>query len=310
MNPIPFSFRQIDYVLAVAETGSTASAARALNVSQPSVSVAITQMETYFGAPLFRRLPGLGMSPTPFGHDRLAGLRQLRAEADRVFAGQADRVQELRLGVYSTLGPRYAPMLIDQFGAAHPGAKVHLTEGDIAALCQSILAGTLDLALLYDVGLPTGLEATLLAEAPPRAVLPVDHPLARHEVVDLADLARDPLILVNLPHSRGYVLSLFQIVGALPEIAYETGSIEMLRALVANGQGVGILATDLPYGQTYDNRQVVTRPLAGNLPSSRVVLIHAGKFAPTATMRAFKDLALKEIGTVQAMPNGSSYDGV
>lgn len=310
MNPIPFNFRQIDYVLAVAETGSTASAARALNVSQPSVSVAITQIEAHFGAPLFRRLPGLGMSPTPFGHDRLVGLRLLRAEAGRVFGGLSDSVQELRLGVYSTLGPRYAPMLIRQFTASHPGARVHLTEGDIAELCQSILAGTLDLALLYDVGLPTGLDATLLAEAPPRAVLPVDHPLAQHETVDLRDMARDPLILVNLPHSRSYMLSLFQIAGAVPEIAYETGSIEMLRALVANGQGVGILATDLPYGQTYDNRSVVTRPLAGNMPPSRVVLIRAGRFEPTATMRAFKDLSLKEVGTASATANGNSYAGV
>ena len=177
MKPIPFSFRQIDYVLAVAETGSTASAARALNVSQPSISVAITQIEAHFGAPLFRRLPGLGMAPTPFGYDRLAGLRRLRAEAGRVFGEVPDGVQELRLGVFSTLGPRYAPMLIRQFTAAHSGAKVHLAEGDIATLCQSILAGTLDLALLYDVGLPTGLDATLLAEAAPLAVGPAGQPL-------------------------------------------------------------------------------------------------------------------------------------
>lgn len=296
MQPIPFSFRQIDYVLAVAETGSTASAARALNVSQPSVSVAVTQIEAHFGAPLFRRLPGLGMSLTPFGHERIAGLRRLRAEAGRVFGDRADSVQDLRLGVYSTLGPRYAPMLISHFATAHPGARVHLTEGDIAELCRSILAGTLDLALLYDVGLPTGLDATLLAEFPPKAVLPPDHPLAKRETVDLRDLAQEPLILIDLPHSRGYVLSLFQIAGVVPEIARETGSIEMLRALVANGQGVGILATDLPYSQTYDNRTVVTRRLASTLPPSRVVLIRAAGFEPTATMRAFQALATRDIG--------------
>lgn len=296
MQPIPFSFRQIDYVLAVAETGSTASAARALNVSQPSVSVAITLIEAHFGAALFRRLPGLGMSLTPFGHDRLASLRRLRVDAGRVFGDLSGGVQELRLGVYSTLGPCHAPMLIRRFTEAHPGARIHLTEGDIAELCGLILAGTLDLALLYDVGLPAGLDATLLAEAPPMAVLPPHHPLAEREVIDLLDLARDPLILINLPHSRGYVLSLFQMAGVVPTIAYETGSIEMLRALVANGHGVGVLATDLPYGVTYDNRPVVTRPVAGNKPPSRVVLIRAARFEPTATMRAFTDLAREEIG--------------
>ena len=61
-------------------------------------------------------------------------------------------------------------------------------------------------------------------------MLPPRHTLAQRETVDLRDLARNPLILVNLPHSRNYVLSLFQIAGTVPEIAYETGSIEMLRA--------------------------------------------------------------------------------
>ncbi|MCM2562076.1 LysR family transcriptional regulator [Lutimaribacter sp. EGI FJ00015] len=295
MNPIPFSFRQIDYLLAVAESGSTAAAARALNVSQPSVSVAITQIEAFFGAPLFRRLPGQGMRPTPFGRDRLASLRALRTEAGRVFAGAEAAVQELRLGVYSTLGPRYAPMLMRHFDKAHPGAKVDVTEGDIATLTRSVLAGTLDLALVYDVGLPVGFETTLLAEAPPRAVLPPGHRLAGCERVDLRELALDPLILIGLPHSRGYFLSLFQMAGVVPEIAYETGSIEMLRALVANGHGVGLLATELPYDRAYDGRTVISRPVAGNMPSSRVVLIRDAKFAPTEAMATFEALARKTI---------------
>ena len=113
MQPIPYSFRQIDYVLAVAETGSTAAAARALHVSQPSVSVAIAQFEDHFGAALFLRLPGQGMRLTPFGRERVAQMRSLRSQAAALFGDAHDQPEELSLGVYSTLGPRYAPRYLE-----------------------------------------------------------------------------------------------------------------------------------------------------------------------------------------------------
>jgi DNA-binding transcriptional LysR family regulator len=137
---------------------------------------------------------------------------------------------------------------------------------------------------------------TWLADVPPRAVLPPGHRLAGQDAVDLRDLATEPLILIGLPHSRGYFLSLFQMAGAHPGIALETGSIEMLRALVANGQGVGLLATDLPYDQTYDGRTVVSRPVAGTPPPSRVVLIRSARARPTEAMTRFTALARDVIG--------------
>ncbi|MDS9469237.1 LysR family transcriptional regulator [Paracoccus sp. MBLB3053] len=295
MKPIPFGFRQIDYLLAVAQTGSTAAAARALNVSQPSISVAIAQFEAHFGAALFIRLPGQGMKQTPYGRDRIARLRNLRTEADSIFGTAGDTPQQLRLGVFSTLGPRYAPMLMRRFAESCPGATLDFVEGDIGSLGQAILAGELDLALVYDVGLPAGLVSTELAAIPPCAVLPPEHRLADRTTIDLRDLAEDPLIMIGLPHSRGYFLSLFQMAGARPAIAAETGSIEMLRALVANGHGVGLLATELPYEQTYDGRRVVMRSLAGPLPPSRVVLVRAARFEPTEAMTRFTQIACETL---------------
>ncbi len=58
MEPIPITLRQIDYVIATAEEGSTAAAARLLSFSQPSVSMAIAKAEEHFGRPLFVRVSG------------------------------------------------------------------------------------------------------------------------------------------------------------------------------------------------------------------------------------------------------------
>jgi DNA-binding transcriptional LysR family regulator len=300
MQPIPFSFRQIDYLIAVAETGSTAAAARLMNVSQPSVSVAISQFEDHFGAPLFLRQPGQGMQLTPLGRERIALFRHLRTEAATAFSLQDAPAQDLRLGVYSTLGPRYAPMLMRAYSGRFPGSKITLIEGDIGEMADAILKGDLDLALVYDVGLPADLGVTWLSDNRPHAILPPDHRLAASEAVDLRDLATYPLILIGLPYSRGYFLSLFHGVGVHPKIAAETGSIEMLRAMVANGQGVGILATELPHDLTYDGHRIVRRPIAGDPPPSRVVLIRAARFAPTRSMIAFTDLAKEMISAQPA----------
>ncbi|MDQ1901611.1 LysR substrate-binding domain-containing protein [Paracoccus sp. WLY502] len=66
-------------------------------------------------------------------------------------------------------------------------------------------------------------------------------PLGEGNPVSLADLAADPVVLINLPHRRSYFLSLFQMSGVTPLMAVATASIEMLGAMVANGLGAGQL---------------------------------------------------------------------
>lgn len=287
MKPIAISLRQIDYVIATADTGSTAAAARLLSVSQPSVSLAITKVEAHLGRPLFTRAAGQGVVPTAFGHMKLGEFRQLRARAEQVLSlGEGGRAV-MDLGVFSTLGPRYAPSLVRLFEQAHPGAQIRLHEGDIGTLTQWLEGGQIDVALSYDFGLPSTLDVMPLADVRPYGLVPADHGLARRRDVSLAELLEDPLILMNLPHSRDYFLTLAQMQGVTPQIAYETGSVEMLRSMVANGMGVGLMATDIPHGTAYDGRPVTRLPLSGNLASHRVALVRSGRLQPDALTDAF-----------------------
>ena len=302
METIPVTLRQITYLLAVADRGTTAGAARALNVSQPSVSHAIALIEAHFGQQLFLRLPGQGMQPTPFGRQKLSALEGLVAQARAALAPAGGAAGELTLGVYSTLGPRHAPRLIRGFTDLHPDARIALVEGDLADLATGLRRGRIDLALVYDAGLSADLTLTPLQQVPPHALVPPDHRLATAGAVSLNDLAADPLVLINLPHSRGYFLSLFQLSGVTPRIAAETGSIEMLRAMVANGLGVGVLATDLPHDMTYDGGRVVRLALKGRLPPSRIALARATALPPTATSVAFLDYSVRAMGNRPEQP--------
>lgn len=291
MKPIPITLRQIDYVIATADGGSTAAAARRLNVSQPSVSLAIAKVEAHLGRPLFARTSGQGVALTAFGRLKLGGLRALRSQAAQVLTGDGGEGEVLTLGVFSTLGPRYAPSLVRGFQEDNPGAEIRLLEADLETLSGWLESGRVDLALIYEFGLPSTLEVIPLADVRPFGVLPEDHGLARRPAADLAELLEDPLILMNLPHSRGYFLTLAQMNGMTPTIAHETGSVEMLRSMVANGFGVGLLATDIPHATSYDGKPVVQIPLQGRLAPHRIALARSARLRPGDLTRKFSDYA-------------------
>ncbi|MFP7571677.1 LysR family transcriptional regulator [Marivita sp. S2033] len=298
MVPIPITLRQIDYVIATADTGSTASAARFLNVSQPSVSLALSKVETHLGRPLFVRTAGQGVALTAFGQRKLGEFRTLRRQAQTILGAGDDAPEVVTLGVFSTLGPRYAPRLVREFERTNASARVHLREGDIETLTGWLESGQIDVALIYDFGLPSSLDVTPLADVRPYGVLPGHHHLTDRHSISMAELLEDPLILVNLPHSRGYFLTLAQMHGITPRIAFETGSVEMLRAMVANGMGVGLLATDIPHDTAYDTQPVVHMPLSGDLAPHRIALARIRQLRGSRATDAFCDYAIEMFKSV------------
>jgi len=293
MKAIPVSLRQIDYVIAAAEFGSTAAAARALNVSQPSVSLAIAKVEDHFGRPLFARSTGQGIALTAFGAHKLAALRSLRAQAQSVLDPDNAEADVLHLGVFSTLGPRYAPALVSSFQNTTPEARIKLHEGDLGRLTRWLETGRIDLALIYDFGLPSSLEIVPLADVRPYGLVAHAHPLAGQDTVTLAELLADPLILMNLPHSRDYFLTLAQMNGIRPRIAHETGSVEMLRAMVANRLGVGLLATDIAQDTACDGQPVTRLELSDPLAPHRIALARAPHRHTAPLMITFQDHATR-----------------
>src|ERR1700741_4490753 len=99
---------QLRYVVAVARYGSVTDAAAILNVSQPSISVAIDKVEDALGQKLFVRQRGSGVALTSFGRRAVAKARQVRGEADELVAlgsRAADVGGELVLGCFEDLAP-------------------------------------------------------------------------------------------------------------------------------------------------------------------------------------------------------------
>lgn len=80
------TLKQCQYVLAAAKTGSITSAAERVQISQPSVSAAISALEAEFGVPLFRRNPPHGILLTPTGARLMPELRTILGRIGGLYA--------------------------------------------------------------------------------------------------------------------------------------------------------------------------------------------------------------------------------
>jgi DNA-binding transcriptional LysR family regulator len=287
---IQITLRQLTYFVAAAEHGGTAQAAHALNVSQPAVSIAIRQLEEALGQALFVRRHAQGLVLTPVGRTKLSEARALLAQTSAWAAspqGGNGRETWLDVGCFVTLGPSHMPAIIRRFRQKNPGVQVRLREADLEELHHFVENGSIEVALMYDLDLGRRGNLETVGELRPHAVVDADHPLAGRGSVSLRELAEHPLILISLPHSREYFLSLFRMAGVTPSIAMETQSLEMVRGMVANGHGVSLLVTRPHLRISYDARSLVTLEINDSVPPQKVVIATPRLFPVTWMAEAF-----------------------
>lgn len=294
-----FTLRQLDYFVATCEARSVTKAAQNIPVAQSSVSSAVAQLEAALGVQLLIRHHAQGVSPTPAGRQFLVRARSLLREADDMerFASQlTDAISGLlELGCLITLAPLVSPRLCQSFREAHPEVSIELVEAGQTELLAGLRDGTLTLALTYDLALAADIAFDALAELPPHAVFAADHPLASRSSVTLEELADEPLVLLDRPHSREYFQSLFHARSVRATVAHRSTQPEAIRTLVANGYGYTIVNARPLMDRALDGRPLRTVPLAGSpRPMILGVAYHAAA-RPTRVVAGFLEHCRAEI---------------
>lgn len=261
-----YTLKHLRYFAAAAESGSVTGAAEACHVSQPSVSAAIAHLEDVFGVQLFVRHHAQGLSLTPAGRRLHASARDLLAHAAELAqdaAGLAEGLSgELDVGCFVTFAPYVLPGVLRVLAGEHPGIRIRPHEDDLRALPEGLRRGRYEIAIVYNLNLPRDVGFEALLTVPIHALLPAGHKLASRRTIRLSELASEPLVLLSLPESRSYFLSVFAEVGLEPDIAYETGSFEMVRGLVANGYGYALMHSTAPHPRAQDGLPLVSVPLS------------------------------------------------
>jgi DNA-binding transcriptional LysR family regulator len=289
------SIRALRYFVATAETGSVTRAARQLGVSQPSISAAIAQIEGDFRVQLFIRHHAKGLSLTPAGERVLTEARGLLAHA-REFQASAGALGEglrgeIAIGCFITLAPFVMPGLLQGFEKLNPEIVVRCEEWNQEEVLSGLRSGRIEMALSYAYATSGEFATEVMAELPPHAILPLDHPLAKKRSVSLRELAGEPMVLLDLPHSREYFLSLFRAYNLEPRIVYRSRSYDTVRGLVGRHRGYSILNAipRMPY--TYDGSRVTAVPILEDLPRTLVVGLRLRRAVLRRAVAAFSKYA-------------------
>ncbi|MEM6375272.1 MAG: LysR family transcriptional regulator [Pseudomonadota bacterium] len=290
-----YTLRQLEYLVAVGETGSIARAAERLHVSSPSISSAITQLEEAFGIPLFVRQHAQGLSLTQGGRRVHDQARRVLAEAAALgdiasdVAGRAEG--PLAVGCLVTFAQLVLPRLRCDFEAAYPSVRIRQSELNQAELFDAIRRSDIDIALTYDLDIPADLRFTGLVRLRPFAVLPAAHKLADRAEIALEELVDLPMVLLDLPISTDYFLSLFAASSHMPRIAERTRDMAVMRSLVGNGFGFSIVNVKPQSDIAPDGGHLVCVPIAGKVRSLRMGLLVAQGAEKSRNVRAFMEFA-------------------
>lgn len=230
--------------MAVGEAGSIVTASEKVNVSSPSISSAISQLEAEFGLQLFVRKHAQGLALTQAGRQLMAQAKAVLGQADALIRLADDisgNVQgPLGVGCLLTFAQLLVPQLRRSFENLYPAVRVSQYELDQMEIYARLRNGQIDVALTYDLEIPPDLIFIPLVELPPYVMMAETHPLSDLPSASVEQLKDHPMVLLDLPFSSSYFLSFFASRGLKPLIAERTKDMAVARGLVANGYGYSI----------------------------------------------------------------------
>jgi DNA-binding transcriptional LysR family regulator len=126
--------------------------------------------------------------------------------------------------------------------------------------------------------------------------------LAKARRVSLKSLAAEPLILMDLPHTRDYFMSLFHRLHISPNVRFSSTNFEMVRTLVGNGLGYSILNLVPNLSTTYDGTRVKYVPISDDVRPLQVGCLSVGRVAQRRVAKAFIDQAKSYFSAAHKIP--------
>jgi DNA-binding transcriptional LysR family regulator len=256
--------RQLEILQAIAETGSFTACGRKLHVSQSAISRQILLLEEELGEPLFLRV-GRQVRMTPAAESLVQLGQRVFLDVRETVGSITDRTRDLRgtlrLSGGMTVCLYVFPPLLKHLRRVHPHLDVRLTVALAGRSVQEIRGGRVDAGLLTLpvaesdlVTVPALREELLLVTAP-------THQLAKRKKVPARELAGLPFVLFEVGSATRKVIDNFFASQSIePTIVMDTENVEIIKAMVKTGLGVGIV----PY-------QAVAREVkAGQLFCARI----------------------------------------
>lgn len=297
--------RQLEYLVAIDETGSFSAAARRLGVRQPSISEQIRRLETTLRQPLLDRLPGR-VVPTAAGRQLLGHARRILAEVAEARARAGDAAGgtiagRLAVGVIPTIAPFQLPRLVPRFERQHPDVELIASEQPTPRLIELLARGEIDVAIASAVEpAPAHVQVEAIADEPLVLMVPAKHRLAKRRRVSLADAAGERFVALHEVHCLAGQSARFCLMrDPRPPVVMHGDSLFTLATMVAAGTGVSIVPRMMADGGAAIRgcafRAFAATREAAAPPSRPLTLLWPLLRYRTLAARAFAAMATREL---------------
>jgi len=240
-------FRQLRYLVALAEERSFTQAAAREHIAQPALSQQIKRLEDELGIALVERTTR-SVSITEAGQLLIArarrALAELEAARDDLLRLKGIRAGRVTIGVMHTMGPVDISLILAIFHERYPEVELTVREQSSEELAEMLRIDELDLAFLSVTERVEshGLALHELICEELVVMLPPDHRLAPRKSLQISALAQEEFISFREgSRIRELLAGAAEQAGFVPQVKLESNESQRIRRLVARGMGVAIL---------------------------------------------------------------------
>ncbi|MEM6602877.1 MAG: LysR substrate-binding domain-containing protein, partial [Pseudomonadota bacterium] len=253
------NIRDMEYIVAVSETGHFSKAADICAVSQPTLSAQIKKMEDYLGVLIFHRNKIHGqVQTTTYGKKIIQHAKQILHEKDQIkkiaqqskdpFAGV------LKIGAFPTLAPYYLPHILPDLKKQLPKMQFYVIEEKTLTLLKMLKEKHLDIAFLALPIENQALETHPIFFDPFYFAVHKAHPLAKLSEIEVEDILDEKLLLLEDGHClTSQALDFCNHFGTANIDDFRASSPQMLLEMIRLGTGASLMPRSIVQKTTYDD---------------------------------------------------------
>lgn len=303
------NIRDLNYILAVAETGNFSKAADICYVSQPTLSGQIKKLEEELGVSIFERT-NRKVEITAVGDEILSHARQIISETETI-RNLARNYQDplagpLKIGAIPTVSPYVMPLVLEPIKTNFPQMRLVLSEERTEQLIGRLKHHEIDAALLATETLDPEFESTELFKEPFWVAYPTNHRFYEMENVTTEELLKESLLLLAKGHCLAdQARAICSLAGKDPRsdmADLRASSLETLIQLVGAGYGVTLLPALAMSGSWTSGSGVIAQPLADQNAYRHISLVYRKSFPRPQALAALGNIILERLpNTVQPL---------
>jgi len=288
--------RQLNTFAAIARLGSFTQAAEMLGYAQSSITTQIQLLESELDTKLFERI-GKSIALTPDGEKLLPyaqKILKLSEEAKNIIVSSDTPKGTLTIGAPESLCVMRLPGIFKEYHTCYPDVELILKFGTCAEFRRFLRENVIDVAVLLENRITDSDLVTELQFPEPMAVLTAPcHPFADRDCVYPEDLADQSLILTENGCSyRAVFDNILAKSGVRPRSILETGSVQAIKQLTADGLGVSLLPRIAVEDEVRQGRLSILNWKGPDFGMMTQVVYHKDKWI-SAPLRIFLDLVKK-----------------